>query len=246
MAGVYDESVVTTKGGLVTVSQDAGVYFALVVDIFLTIGAEAVRYPSSETFHLSIERLDTLMRMVDEMDRKFKREQDEMDKRFTREHDEMERRFTREHDDLARRLTREHDDLTRRFTRENDDLTRRIKDLEREIEGLGRAVSRQAHSKRDEKGTDLEEVGPTGPQSHGPMYGQSQAGISPPAFEHVAPLRMSENRWDRKSLANTDPDAPEVVDRKVKGLLNKLTMEKFDSISDQIIQWANRSETQKC
>ncbi len=60
---------------------------------------------------------------------------------------------------------------------------------------------------------------------------------------------MSENRWDRKALASTDSDAPGVVDRKVRGkvraLLNKLTMEKFDSISDQIIQWANRSENQK-
>jgi len=60
---------------------------------------------------------------------------------------------------------------------------------------------------------------------------------------------VSENRWDRKALASTDSDAPGVVDRKVRGkvraLLNKLTMEKFDSISDQIIQWANRSENQK-
>ncbi len=36
-----------------------------------------------------------------------------------------------------------------------------------------------------------------------------------------------------------------VVDRKVKALLNKLTMEKFDSISDQIIEWANKSENEK-
>ncbi|KAI0263838.1 hypothetical protein BC834DRAFT_924863 [Gloeopeniophorella convolvens] len=31
----------------------------------------------------------------------------------------------------------------------------------------------------------------------------------------------------------------------VKGLLNKLTMERFDSISDQIIAWANKSEREK-
>ncbi|KZV97948.1 ARM repeat-containing protein [Exidia glandulosa HHB12029] len=36
-----------------------------------------------------------------------------------------------------------------------------------------------------------------------------------------------------------------VVERKVKGLLNKLTMERFDSISDQIIDWANKSEKEK-
>ncbi|KAM6502679.1 hypothetical protein JOM56_002656 [Amanita muscaria] len=66
-----------------------------------------------------------------------------------------------------------------------------------------------------------------------------------PNLEPVAPLQMSENRWDRRSFHNNDPDWPEVVDRKVKALLNKLTMENFDSISDQIIQWANRSENQK-
>ena len=48
----------------------------------------------------------------------------------------------------------------------------------------------------------------------------------------------------QKTFANTDPNAPEVVDRKIKALLNKPAMENFDSISDQIIQWVNRSENQ--
>lgn len=69
------------------------------------------------------------------------------------------------------------------------------------------------------------------------------------ALEPVAPLEPSANRWtasstSRKPLA-VNEDSPEVVERKVKGLLNKLTMEKFDSISDQIITWANKSETEK-
>ncbi|KAI0048925.1 ARM repeat-containing protein [Auriscalpium vulgare] len=42
-----------------------------------------------------------------------------------------------------------------------------------------------------------------------------------------------------------DPDSPELVARNVKALLNKLTMEQFDSISDQIIAWANKSEMEK-
>ncbi|EDQ98129.1 uncharacterized protein LACBIDRAFT_242355 [Laccaria bicolor S238N-H82] len=42
-----------------------------------------------------------------------------------------------------------------------------------------------------------------------------------------------------------DPDSPAFVDRKVKALLNKLTMQKFDSISDQVIAWANKSEKEK-
>jgi translation initiation factor 4G len=38
---------------------------------------------------------------------------------------------------------------------------------------------------------------------------------------------------------------PEMVDHNVKALLNNLTMEKFDSISDKLIRWANKSETEK-
>ncbi|KAF8339399.1 armadillo-type protein [Amanita rubescens] len=229
MARVYDESVVTTKGGLDTVSQnaDASAYYA-----------------SSETFHLSMERLDTLRGMVDEMDRRFTREREETDRKFTRERDEMDRRFTREQVDLTKRFTREYDDLTRRFTREQDDLTRRIKDLEWEIKDLRRATASHVHRTRDEKRTSVGHT-PQAQAHHGPAFDQLQAGIPPPAFQPVAPLQVSENRWNRNAFASADPDAPEVVARKVKGLLNKLTMEKFDSISDQIIQWANRSENQK-
>jgi len=63
-------------------------------------------------------------------------------------------------------------------------------------------------------------------------------------FEPVAPLQVTANRWDRRAF-QADAESSEVVDRKVKGLLNKLTMEKFDSISDQIIEWANKSENEK-
>jgi translation initiation factor 4G len=69
-----------------------------------------------------------------------------------------------------------------------------------------------------------------------------------PPLEPVAPLQSTENRWTPNSLVssrkgpNMDETSPEILDRKVKGLLNKLTMEKFDSISDQIIEWANKSE----
>lgn len=67
-------------------------------------------------------------------------------------------------------------------------------------------------------------------------------------LEPVAPLEVSANRWTPASLtrkAQVDEDSPEIVERKVKALLNKLTMEKFDSISDQIITWANKSEKEK-
>jgi translation initiation factor 4G len=63
----------------------------------------------------------------------------------------------------------------------------------------------------------------------------------------VKPLEKSADAW--APIAKTrappvDDDSPQLVDRKVKSLLNKLTMEKFDSISDQIIDWANKSKTQ--
>ncbi|KAF9440292.1 ARM repeat-containing protein, partial [Macrolepiota fuliginosa MF-IS2] len=56
--------------------------------------------------------------------------------------------------------------------------------------------------------------------------------------EPVAPIKDIENHPDRTTI---QVDA-ELVDRNVKGLLNKLTTKRFDSISDQIIEWANKSE----
>ncbi|KAI6145574.1 armadillo-type protein [Pisolithus tinctorius] len=68
-----------------------------------------------------------------------------------------------------------------------------------------------------------------------------------PAFEPVAP-EISATRW-RPSGAQckgaAGVDTPEVVDRKVKSLLNKLTVANLDSISDQIVAWANKSENEK-
>ncbi|KAH7918978.1 ARM repeat-containing protein [Leucogyrophana mollusca] len=46
-------------------------------------------------------------------------------------------------------------------------------------------------------------------------------------------------------MPQTDVDSPEFVDHKVKALLNKLTIEKFDSISNQIIAWVNKSEMEE-
>ena len=69
-----------------------------------------------------------------------------------------------------------------------------------------------------------------------------------PPMEPIAPLEQTANRWvapTTKRGGHMDPDSPEVVDRKVKALLNKLTMERFESISDQIIGWGNRSENEK-
>ncbi|KAK4698328.1 translation initiation factor 4G, partial [Phenoliferia sp. Uapishka_3] len=66
-------------------------------------------------------------------------------------------------------------------------------------------------------------------------------------FEGATLDNHVEDRW-MPSVLNSgtaaDPaaaDSPELVQRKVKALLNKLTLEKFDSISDQILAWADKS-----
>ncbi|CAG8593416.1 4525_t:CDS:10, partial [Ambispora leptoticha] len=88
-----------------------------------------------------------------------------------------------------------------------------------------------------------------GRQSRKPQHAQPGAPTIPP--EQVVPLEQSENRWQPPTIAGGLPKATEdfipleVVQRKVKALLNKLTLEKFDSISDQIIDYANKSRNEK-
>ncbi|THH13662.1 hypothetical protein EW146_g6581 [Bondarzewia mesenterica] len=98
-------------------------------------------------------------------------------------------------------------------------------------------------SRRGEKRSEGTRISVTGhPSMSGAAMSASNMG---PPLEPVAPLEASANRWIAGSTRRGQPadtDTPEVVDRKVKGLLNKLTMERFDSISDQIISWANKSE----
>ncbi|KAG5647073.1 hypothetical protein DXG03_001443 [Asterophora parasitica] len=103
--------------------------------------------------------------------------------------------------------------------------------------------SNRTRSKRGEKRGEGNKAGGGGGQ-HGGFHGQSNMAQTV-SLEPVVPLAVTANRWDRKTVGQVDPDSPEIVDRKVKGLLNKLTMEKFDSISDQIIAWANKSEKEK-
>jgi translation initiation factor 4G len=78
--------------------------------------------------------------------------------------------------------------------------------------------------------------------NRGPSHAQNAQAVN---LEPVVPLQRTATRWDRRAIARQEQDTPELVDRKVRGLLNKLTMEKFDSISDQIIAWANKSEQEK-
>ena len=105
--------------------------------------------------------------------------------------------------------------------------------------GTGRDRTRSKRGANDSnRGSGVGNAGPSMPMS----------GMGPP-LDPVAPLEVSANRWvagsTRRNGSGIDGESPEMVERKVKGLLNKLTMERFDSISDQIITWANKSEREK-
>ncbi|KAI8096882.1 armadillo-type protein [Halteromyces radiatus] len=86
---------------------------------------------------------------------------------------------------------------------------------------------------------------------------EQQGGPTIP-LDQVVPLEKSENRWTPTVVATggeagTAPVAKtedelipqEIIVRKVKSLLNKLTLEKFDSISDQIWEYAHQSAKEK-
>ena len=57
----------------------------------------------------------------------------------------------------------------------------------------------------------------------------------------VAPIVSSSNSWVKSRPTGDDEGSPAYIERKVKALLNKLTAEKFNSISLQILEWANKS-----
>ncbi|KAF7315030.1 MI domain-containing protein [Mycena indigotica] len=72
----------------------------------------------------------------------------------------------------------------------------------------------------------------------------SQPGVGSALGSKRTRSKRGETRDKHNSTQALTPLA-EAVDHKVKSLLNKLATEKFDSLSDQIIQWANKSEKEK-
>ncbi|KAG8947542.1 hypothetical protein FRC00_009056, partial [Tulasnella sp. 408] len=61
--------------------------------------------------------------------------------------------------------------------------------------------------------------------------------------------QASESPWAPTSVGrnrlSVDESSPDFVERKVTFLLNKLSWENFDSVSDQIVSWANKSENEE-
>jgi hypothetical protein len=92
--------------------------------------------------------------------------------------------------------------------------------------------------------TDFER--PTGGSSHQyhlPHPGATPGQLSGPRVnaEPVKPLITTKNRWTPRRCLRINKNSLEYTDRQVKSLLNKLTLEKFDAISTQILEWANHS-----
>lgn len=74
------------------------------------------------------------------------------------------------------------------------------------------------------------------------------------AGQELKPIEKTANGWVARSLTTganagaTDPSgnmAPDMVQRKVKAALNKMTPEKFDRISDQILEIAGQSKNEQ-
>lgn len=101
----------------------------------------------------------------------------------------------------------------------------------REAMGTGVPSGGRTSSRRGKDRRDPGRSGVNPPEKGGPTIPEDQ----------VVPLANSENRWTGNRGTSLKADSPELVTRKVKSLLNKLTMERFDSISMQILEWANKS-----
>ncbi|KAG1846586.1 armadillo-type protein [Suillus subalutaceus] len=95
-----------------------------------------------------------------------------------------------------------------------------------------------------ERGRDANKA-PMSQQLEGHSSGFGAAPILGTGFEPVVPFKLSANHWVPTSTTRKTQSYAELVDREVKALLNKLTMEKFETISDQIIHWANKSVNEK-
>ncbi|KAK9467831.1 hypothetical protein V1512DRAFT_260173 [Lipomyces arxii] len=87
-----------------------------------------------------------------------------------------------------------------------------------------------------------------------PAGGDFASGPPTPVEENVEPLTLSANRWKPRASKEADVEAaadgptillPDVVQRKVNGMLNKMTLEKFDKISDQIIEIASQAKYER-
>ncbi|KAG8911280.1 hypothetical protein FRC00_006781 [Tulasnella sp. 408] len=72
--------------------------------------------------------------------------------------------------------------------------------------------------------------------------GGTYQNLDPVVIVAAAPLQRRAPSLVGQKKAVMDERSLELVERQVKALLNKLTSKNFDSVSDQIINWVNKSE----
>ncbi|KAG8923092.1 hypothetical protein FRC00_006638 [Tulasnella sp. 408] len=84
------------------------------------------------------------------------------------------------------------------------------------------------------------------PDALQPSEHEQQQQQAPSGPEQALPVYYPEDRWTPTARRKfvIDENSPEYVERKVRALLNKLTLENFESVSNQIISWANKSENE--
>ncbi|KAJ2665379.1 hypothetical protein IWW48_000268 [Coemansia sp. RSA 1200] len=83
----------------------------------------------------------------------------------------------------------------------------------------------------------------------GSQHGGDRVGGMPGQIEtlaNVKPLEKSENRYVAKSLqrgkgSGEDDMDEEVYNRRMRSLLNKLTVDNFEPVSDELLEWGNKS-----
>ncbi|KAJ2747992.1 hypothetical protein GGI20_000079 [Coemansia sp. BCRC 34301] len=80
----------------------------------------------------------------------------------------------------------------------------------------------------------------------GSQHGSDRSGGPPMDLANIKPLEKSENRYIAKSLragkdAVEDDMSEEVFDRRMRVLLNKLTLDNFDAVSAELLTWGNKS-----
>ncbi|CAK1359870.1 Eukaryotic translation initiation factor 4 gamma [Cercospora beticola] len=113
---------------------------------------------------------------------------------------------------------------------------------------MGNMNSRQQSSRGGGRG------GSRNDRQHSKRQEQADASKMPlTAHMEIKPIEVTQSGWKPMSLqgnggpSNSGPDpsglmAPDMVQRKVKAALNKMTPEKFDKISDQILEIAAQSK----
>ncbi|KAJ2849269.1 hypothetical protein GGI22_005564, partial [Coemansia erecta] len=82
----------------------------------------------------------------------------------------------------------------------------------------------------------------------GSQYGGDRPGApgQQEAMINVKPLEKSENRYIAKALqkgdgATEDDMSEEVYNRRMRSLLNKLTLDNFEPVTDELLEWGNKS-----